>query len=181
MSANEAASETGKNDWSTMSSVLGVFVSAAAGCGHHFAQHMPIDDVLVRDFSSAVSKLSVVCKLAFSGTQYLAELPSENRWSRESWKVGDARATGALIGAVTVVFALFPTCWHFHELSGQPAGEERSVAIVGEVYNMCGYFAQVGYAAAVNDSNPESKVLKIGFMTVNNVAGAGLQAAMAAI
>jgi hypothetical protein len=93
----------------------------------------------------------------------------------------DGRATSAIVDAILVVPALACSGWHFFELSKDSSGGDKSDAILEETSNLTSYISRIAYTMAVNDENPETKVLEIGVMALANAACAGLQTAEAAV
>jgi len=94
-------------------------------------------------------------------------------------KVADGRATGAIVNSILVIPSLVCTCWHFYELSEQPSGRSKGIAIIEEIGNLSSYIGRVLYAIAVNDPDEETRLLPIGLMGLDLVVLSGLNAATA--
>lgn len=93
----------------------------------------------------------------------------------------DGRAVGVLFQVVLLLLALPTTICHFSELADTPSDTRgRTAAILGEILNVVGYMSTISYAAAVNDEEPISKGIEVGFLALSNIAYAGLQTAEAA-
>ncbi|KAK8219147.1 hypothetical protein M8818_000878 [Zalaria obscura] len=173
----EASEETGQNQWSIPSAVMGAIFAASADAADALAPKYPIENQPVSVFMKANTTAVVLAKLVFSGPAQEKFRAQESSFS--GLAVQDGRATGAIVNAILIIPALFGTCWHFYELSEKPASAERSAAIIGEVSKLSTYMSRVSYAMAVNDTNPESKAIEVGAMAAINLTVAGLQTAEA--
>lgn len=175
----EAAEPTGDNDFAIPSTIVAILAGAADGIAVVLTPQNPIKNGLVLTANRITLALRLAGKLIFSGPAQAKFATSTSIMS--SLKVGDGRATGAIVDAILVFPALGCSLWHFYELSLEPAGEARSNAIIEETANLAAYVSRVGYSVAVNADNAEAKAAAIGVMDVANVAYLGLQTAEAFI
>lgn len=179
VSSLEAAEESGDNEFAIASAVVGVVGAGSLAVANKLVPKYPIQNTVVSDFSSLVTGVSILGKIMFSG-------PAQEKFKTSSsiklnkLAVDDARGVGAVVQAVLVVPALFCTVWHFVELSKDPAGADRSDAIIDTTSEVTGDVAKVAYAIAVNTEG-EPKAIAIGVMAVADVCTAGLQIAESAV
>lgn len=184
----EASEDDGDNDWGIPSAVVGILGGVTDGIANVLVPRDPIENTGVVWVNRMTLGVRILCKIIFSG-------PAQEKFAAstkfKSLSVVDGRGVGAVVDAVLAFPALICTCWHFYELSQDPAGHTRSVAIVEETSNMTSYIARVSYAVAVNlkpedDPDPDSaaaleaaKKTAIVVMAVSDVCYGGLQIAEA--
>ena len=166
----EAIEETGDNPFGIPSAVLGIVSGGSVGITNFLVPKDPIKNEAVSIISTATTGIRLLCKLIF--------------WGKVQSKLAAGPGVmkkGAIFDAILVIPALACTGWHFYELSQDSAGKERTDVILEEVSNLTSYISRVSYAMAVNDKDPETKVVEIGVMAVANFAYAGLQTAEAVV
>ena len=166
----EAAEESGDNPWAIPSAILNVLGGVTDGVATVLVPKYPIANDAVNWVNRVTLGLRLLNKVVFSG-------PVQKKLSGPD---ADGRAKGAIVDAVLVIPALFCSCWHFYELSKDPAGAERSEAIIEETGNITCYISRVGYTTAVNTEG-DAKAIAIGVMVAANVCYAGLETAEAMV
>ena len=166
----EAAEESGDNPWAIPSAILNVLGGVTDGVATVLVPKYPIANDAVNWVNRVTLGLRLLNKVVFSG-------PVQKKLSGPD---ADGRAKGAIVDAVLVIPALFCSCWHFYELSKDPAGAERSEAIIEETGNITCYISRVGYTTAVNTEG-DAKAIAIGLMVAANVCYVGLETAEAII
>lgn len=175
----EAAAPSGDNEFGTFSAVLGILGAVSNGIAGVLVPKVPIKNGVVSWINTATTGTSVICKIIFSG-------PAQSKFAASSGimknlKVGDGRATGAIVNSILILPALFCSCWHFYELSQTESSSDRSASIIDETSNMTSYISRLSYAVAVNVKEPKVKAISIGIMAVANVCTGGLQMAEAIV
>jgi hypothetical protein len=175
----EAAEETGDNPFGVPSAIVAILSGASDGVATVLAPQDPIQSTAANVINRITLAVRIIAKLIFSG-------PAQEKFGAASGvmsnlKVGDGRATGAVIDAILTVPALGCTIEHFVELAKDPAGDARSNAIIEETANITSYCSRVSYAVAVNAEDPDTKAVSIGLMDLFNVCYMGLETAEAAI
>lgn len=176
----EAEAPTGDNSFSIPSAVIGAIGAASGGAADFLVPKDPVKNTAVSTVGTVTTVTVILAKLIFSGPAQ-KKFAASGKLIFRGMAVNDGRATGAIINSILIIPALFVTGYHFYELSSESSGSSRSAAIVGEVANLASYVSRISYAVAVNDKDPESKLIPIGIMATANVAVAGLQTAEAAI
>lgn len=171
----EAAEDTGDSDWGIPSAVVGVLSAGTLGITNFLVPKDPVENTVISWIGKVTTGSVILSKLIFSG-------PAQKRFGTttnimKNLKVGDGRATGAIVNAVLVIPAFVCTVWHFCELSQKESGKTRSDAIIEETSNVTSYITRLAYTFAVNDDDPESKAIAIGIMEVAIIITAGLQTA----
>lgn len=175
----EACASTGDNPYSIPSAVLGVVGGGAVGISNYLAPRMPIKNPVFSYLNTATASIRIICKLVFSSVLQEKFAASERFFSKLA--VNDGRATGAVFDAILIIPAIFCTGWHFYELSEEPAGKVRSIAIIEEVSNLTNYISRFSYTLAVNTDDPEAKAVEVAAMAAANLVYSGLQLAEVAI
>lgn len=175
----EAAVEIGANPFAVPSAILGILSGVTDGLATTLVPKYPIKNEVISWVNRVTLGIRLLAKMIFSG-------PAQKKFGTTTsvmskLKVGDGRATGSIVDSILVIPALFCTCWHFYELSEDPAGKERSEAIIEETSYIAAYISRVSYATAVNVEEPEVKVAAIVVMVVANVCYSGLQTAEAIV
>ncbi|KAE8361158.1 hypothetical protein BDV27DRAFT_167157 [Aspergillus caelatus] len=175
VNALEAEAPTGDNPMSTPSAILGFIGAASQAVADIVSPKDPLEEPIFSALSTATSVTTVVSKLVFSsyGQKKLGKLGLPT--------AGDPRGMGAGINVLLVGVGAAATMKHFVELAKDPAGKDRSAAIVGEVSNLTSYISRISYALAVNDIDEDTRQVVIAVMTVSNLITAGLQIAEAII
>ncbi|PON21570.1 hypothetical protein TGAM01_v209601 [Trichoderma gamsii] len=149
----EAALPSGDNSFAMPSGIVGLIVFATEAVAANVAPRYPVENEAVGAWFKASS-------------------------SKFAWlMLNDGRAVGAIIDSILTIPTLCCAGYHFFELSKKPAGQERSAAIIGEVYNIASCTATISYAVTVNLKGPITKPIPIAIMALANVTGAGLQTA----
>lgn len=169
----EAEQETGDNPVAIPSVLLGILGGVSSGLATTLVPKDPIKDSAINWINRVTLGFRLLNKMVFCG-------PAQSKFAASTGvmsilKVGDGRATGAIIDAILAIPALVCTAWHFNELSGESANSERSQAIVEETSNLTSYISREQYAIAVNMEDPASKVIPIGIMVGSQICYAGLQ------
>ncbi|KAB8279033.1 hypothetical protein BDV30DRAFT_247699 [Aspergillus minisclerotigenes] len=175
VNAAEAESPTGDNPMSTPSAILGFIGAASQGVADIVSPRDPLQEPIFSALSTATSVMTVVSKVVFSsyGQKKLAKLGLPT--------AEDPRGMGAGINVLLVGVGAAATIKHFVELAKDPAGKDRSAAIIGEVSNLTSYISRISYALAVNDIEEDTRQVVIAVMTVSNLITAGLQIAEAIV
>lgn len=179
ISSLEAGESESDNKYSKVSAVLGVLNAGTLGVTNFLVPKDPIQDKTFNWVNRMTTASVILSKLVFSG-------PGQKRFGAsggimKNLKVDDSRATGAIVNSLLIIPALCCTCWHFYELSKKSAGSTRSQAILEETSNMTSYISRLSYALAVNDEEPESKIISIGAMATADLITSGLQIAEASL
>ncbi|KAB8220144.1 hypothetical protein BDV33DRAFT_231114 [Aspergillus novoparasiticus] len=175
VNAVEAESPTGDNPMSTPSAILGFIGAASQAVADIVSPKDPLEEPIFSALSTATSVTTVVSKVVFSsyGQKKLAKLGLPT--------AEDPRGMGAGINVLLVGVGAAATIKHFVELAKDPAGKDRSAAIIGEVSNLTSYISRISYALAVNDIEEDTRQVVIAVMTVSNLITAGLQIAEAIV
>jgi hypothetical protein len=184
VSGLEAASP-GDNPLATPSAVLGIVGGVSNGLACVLVPYDPVGNVVVADFSKAVTALRLTCKFLFSGLGQKLIKAGEGV-KIQGLAVEDGRGVGAIVDAVLTLPGLFVSIWHFVELGEKSAGDTRSVSIVNEVSNVTSYVSRISYAVAVNTpyADPVEAAVKLAAVAVHAIANlctGGLLIADAAI
>lgn len=129
----------------------------------------PVESLPFKILSDITSSTVVGSLIVFSGPgQWIFEKLHIN-----SMVIKDARAVGALINGVLVIHGLTATMWHFYELSQKSKSSTRDATIIGEASNMASYISRLAYGFAVNDEEPDSRLIAILAMgAANDLVGA---------
>jgi hypothetical protein len=177
VAAFEAAQPTGKNKFALPATVSGVLAAGSTSIAGLLMPRYPIKNEAVNWVSRATSGVAILSSLVFCD-------PSQKKFAAsgsvlKNFSVKDSRATAAFFNALLILPALGCTCWHFYELSKEPAGKKRSAAIIEATGNVTSCAARMFYAIAVN--NPAAKPKAIVLMTAANVTTAGLHIAVSAL
>jgi len=178
LSSMEAAQETAENPFGIPSAVAGILSGVSAGGGSALVPHDPIANQAVSYISTATTGIRILAKILFSGP---AQKKMTGRVVLKNLTVDDPRGVGSIIDAVLVIPAYACTAWHFYELSKDPAGGTRSIAIVDETSAIMSGIARVSYCVAVNVDEPDTKAVAVGVLAVSSICTAGLQFAEAPI
>ncbi|KAB8253577.1 hypothetical protein BDV32DRAFT_158016 [Aspergillus pseudonomiae] len=175
VNAAEAEFPTGDNPMSTPSAILGFIGAASEAVADIVSPKDPLEEPIFSALSTATSVTTAVSKFVFSsyGQKRLSKLGLPT--------AEDPRGMGAGINVLLVGVGAATTIKHFVELAKDPAGKDRSAAIVGEVSNLTSYISRISYALAVNDIEEDTRQVVIAVMTVSNLITAGLQIAEAIV
>ncbi|KNG88148.1 hypothetical protein ANOM_003381 [Aspergillus nomiae NRRL 13137] len=175
VNAAEAEFPTGDNPMSTPSAILGFIGAASEAVADIVSPKDPLEEPIFSALSTATSVTTAVSKIVFSSY-------GQKRLSRLGLPTAeDPRGMGAGINVLLVGVGAATTIKHFVELAKDPAGKDRSAAIVGEVSNLTSYISRISYALAVNDIEEDTRQVVIAVMTVSNLITAGLQIAEAIV
>ncbi|GCB25750.1 hypothetical protein AAWM_08635 [Aspergillus awamori] len=177
LSAFEAESPTGENPFSLPATIAKIVATGMQVGGDFLVPVYPVENTAVSTLSAVTGGLGILNGIFFSGA--VQRRIAAPRSGFVGMLLNDGRATSSIIDTILIFPALFVTGWHFYELSGKPAGAERSAAIVGEVTNLILYITRISYAVAVNDPDETSKQIPIGIMAVSRVVASALQTAEA--
>ncbi|KAF4339364.1 hypothetical protein FBEOM_6778 [Fusarium beomiforme] len=171
----EAMDISPTNVFGMPSAIMGVIGALAAGGADFLVAKMPIENKAVSTMRTVTTVTSIVSKIIFSGPgqKYLAN------GYLSFMKADDSRKMGAVFNTALVFPALFCTCYHFYELSKEPVGKERSLAIIGETSSMVQYVGRVSYCVALFDPEPPSRLIPAGVMAGCNIVMFGLETAAA--
>lgn len=163
----EAVAESGDNPLAKPSAILSIFSGIGAGVADAVVPYDPETNSTMNDFNKIILGIRVAFLALFSGPsqKYFLKLES------------DVRPTGALIDALLTVPQCIGTVSHFVELASDPAGTDRSIAIIDETSNVVSYITRIIYAAIVISKDEE---LAIGYV-VSSVCYSGLQIAEASL
>ncbi|PNP48456.1 hypothetical protein TGAMA5MH_00494 [Trichoderma gamsii] len=157
---------------------MGLIVFATEAVATNIAPRYLVENEAVGGVAWATFSATLVNQLLFGAPNLLDRFKASS--SKFAWlKLNDGRAVGAIIDSILTIPTLCCAGYHFFELSKKPAGQERSAAIMGEVYNIASCTATISYAVAVNLKDPITKPIPIAIMALANVTGAGLQTARA--
>ncbi|GAB1193982.1 hypothetical protein APSETT444_003219 [Aspergillus pseudonomiae] len=175
VNAAEAEFPTGDNPMSTPSAILGFIGAASEAVADIVSPKDPLEEPIFSALSTATSVTTAVSKFVFSsyGQKRLSKLGLPT--------AEDPRGMGAGINVLLVGVGAATTIKHFVELAKDPAGKDRSAAIVGEVSNLTSYISRISYALAVNDIEEDTRQVVIAVMTLSNLITAGLQIAEAIV
>lgn len=168
----EAGEESGDNPFAIPAAILAILAGGGAGSADVLAPQYPLQQTAVVWVYRAAVAVRAIFKLIYSG-------PAQKRFATSTGilnglAASDGRATGAIIDSIIAIPQLACSCYHFYELSNDPAGDERSNAIIEETANMTCYVSRVAYAIAVNTQGTP-KAVSIGVMGVAEVAYGGLE------
>lgn len=176
----EAAEEPGTPDgFGIPSAIIGVLNASSVGITNYLVPKDPIENTVVSLVSKITTGSVILSKILFSG-------PAQDKFGAstgvmKNLKVGDGRATGAIVNSILIIPALACTIWHFVELAEKPAGKTRSDAIIDETSNITSYISRISYAVAVNNEDPRIKAVSISIMRGANVCTSGSQTAEAIV
>ena len=177
LSILEAAAPVDANPFGTFSAIMNLITASLIAGSNYLVPRDPIANEAVTVISDATSVLVILSSIAFSGPAQKKFAASPNVVF-QGLAVGDGRATGAIIDSILIFPALVCTCWHFYELSQDPASDDKTAAILGEISNLCSYISRLMYTNAVNNNvNPAVKEGQIVIMGISNFCVAGLQLA----
>lgn len=179
VSGFEAAEESGENGWAIPSAVLGILGGVSNGVACALVPYDPVGNVVVADFSKAVTALRIICKIIFSGPVQKG-IQGASSVKIQGLAVEDGRGVGAIVDAVLTLPGLFVSIWHFVELGEKSAGDTRSVSIVNEVSTVTSCVSRISYAVAVN-TEAEVKIVAVAMLVIANVCAGGLLIADAVI
>lgn len=134
-----------------------------------FNPNHPIANKPMADMATILSVLGLAGKVATGLAPYV--LPNGVARYQVIEKVG------AGFDGVLAVLALIPSCYHMYELSGVPAGTDRSEAYLDETASICADFSRIARTAVVFTGDPESKAVLAGLMLVLMILYGGLEIA----
>jgi hypothetical protein len=172
LSASDAADESAENQYATPSAVASVVSAGLAGGANFLAPHDPIKNTAVNIVGYVTLGVRVVTKLFFSS---IAQGYIKESAKLAALSVENSRGWGAIVDSVLVIPAYACTGWHFYELSKDPAGATRSVAIIDETSTVTSGIARVSYCVAVNVEDPDTKAAMTAVTAVASVCTGGLQ------
>lgn len=175
--ALEAEDQSGSLIIGVPAGVIGFLCAAVNGVGDLLVPLDAIENWFFKKLSTITTMAVVSCKLVFSGVGQFAF----QKFKINKMVIEDARSIGAFLNGILTFHGTVVTLWHFYELMGQPDNKERTAAILGEVANVASYFSRLSYGMAVNDEEPDSRVVAILAMGVFNDTVAGLQIAQGAV
>ncbi|KAL7942627.1 hypothetical protein V8C42DRAFT_331485 [Trichoderma barbatum] len=172
----EANSEAGESGIISKGATgIKIAVSVAQSAGDFFVPQDSILDPVVSKTSMVISGLGILSSIYFSSTAQ----DKMTSFGLGSVTVSDPRGIGAIVGAILIPVRLIITGWHFYELSKDGAGDTRTAAILGEVSNLASYASRISYAVAVNDEDPDSRLIAVTAKAACDDAYSGLQVAEA--
>jgi len=161
-----------ENAMSTPVTIMSICASVCQTIGNDVDPQYPIQSLPINELRYGTLCLRTMFKLVYSASFQRWLSGGENPLPGQ-----DYRATSAVIDNILVIPAAVCSVWHFYELSKDPAGDERSAAIIGEIGNVTNYLSRISYAVAVNSDSPDALTA----LWLFNWCTAGLQAAEAVV
>ncbi|GKU09732.1 unnamed protein product [Fusarium langsethiae] len=173
LSSAEAASEASIGMLSKGATVITLVMTGAQVIGDELVPQDPVKNSAVKTVSDVASVLGIMSSVAFSGVgQSVFKAVGFS-----SLTVSNPRGVGAVAGAIMVLPRLVVTGWHFYELTKNDAGDTLTAAILGEVSNLSSYASKISYAVAVNDEDPDTRLIAVTVKAACDDIFSGLQAA----
>jgi hypothetical protein len=158
-----------------VASAVSAISNAAAGV---FASPYPIQDSAVSDLRGATIALTLLGKVSFAlaPKAIIAKRKINDPGEQDALRSKLGRI-GAGFSALVAVIDLAPTCYHFYELSQDPANSDRTESIMDEVANLCSDLGRLAAFTVVMDEDPLSKALLAGILGSLLTMTGGLQIA----
>lgn len=175
--ALEAEDQTDSKLIGIPATIIGLTCAAATAAGDLLVPMDGVESLPIRIFSGITSVAVVTCLVVFSGLGQRV-FP---KIKLGSLVVEDARGVGAFLDSVLCIHGTIVSIWHFYELSQKSKSNTRDAAIVGEVSTLASIASRLAYAFAVNDEEPDSRLIAILVMGAANDLVGGLQLAEVAI
>ncbi|KAF7592488.1 hypothetical protein BBP40_000223 [Aspergillus hancockii] len=170
----EAASAAGTSGViSNGATIIKVVMGGAQSIGDLLVPQYPVKNSAIRVVSKVASALGILSSVVFSGV-------AQSAFTAVGFgglSVGDPRGVGAVAGVVLILPRLVVTGWHFYELTKDGAGDTLTAAILGEVSNLTSYASHISYAVAVNDEDPDTRLIAVTAKAACDDIFAGLQVA----
>ncbi|MEP0262391.1 hypothetical protein [Dokdonia sp.] len=165
------ATEFGAGPLETPIAILGAVSAGAAGITGLIAAPTPIKDPVWSLISSGASGATLLAKIIFKGIS-LGKGGFNTPDAGIAFE-GTVKKVGAGVNSVIGVVAMTASVYHIVELSNTPKSTNRTLAVVIESGNMCGYLSRITEFAALVDPEVFSK-FGLGFLTGELVALNGL-------
>ncbi|KAF4454641.1 gamma-glutamyltranspeptidase periplasmic precursor [Fusarium austroafricanum] len=131
-----------------------------------------------------LSTCATVIKVVIAGSQAISDLlvsrfPVKNEVAKKIsfMSAADPRRVEAIADVILVLPRLAITGWHFYELTKDIAGETLTADILGEVSNLATHASKISYAVAVNDEDPDSRLIAVTSKAAFDDLYSGLQVA----
>jgi len=128
--------------------VCGVVSGLAAFVTSIFAPTNPIQNTTVSLMASAASTVTVISKARYGIAAF---------HETDQGEAKELRDMSATIDCVMALLGMFRSCYHFYELSNEPASSGRSEAILDETASICSAFGRIAQDGAWLDDDPETK------------------------
>jgi hypothetical protein len=157
----DVTSSSSNNEFNKAVGISGAVGAMAGGLAVIVAQPNAIQNTSISRLSTACTGLTLLGKVAFKVKT-----------------LGDAEKTKKVekgFDALIAVLALVPTCYHFYELSKEPASKGRTEAFIDESSNVSNLLNRITAFAVVMDKDPESKAVLATIMGVLIMLYGGLQ------
>ncbi|KAF5656300.1 hypothetical protein FCIRC_13731, partial [Fusarium circinatum] len=151
-------------------------VVVATGCqtiGDILVPRYPVKNEVVKTISHVTTCLGILTSIVFSSTVQ-SKLKAK---MINSLSVADPRGVGAIVDVILVVPRLAVTGWHFYEVTKYSTGATLTAAILGEVSSLASYASKISYAVAVNDEDPDSRLIAVTAKAACDDLYSGLQVA----
>ncbi|KAF5539997.1 hypothetical protein FMEXI_8647 [Fusarium mexicanum] len=174
ISSAEAMSEAGSLGMlSTGATVIKVVATGCQTIGDILVPRYPVKNEVVQTISHVTTCLGILTSIVFS-TTVQSKLKAK---MINSLSVADPRGVGAIVDVILVVPRLAVTGWHFYELTKDSTGATLTAAILGEVSSLASYASKISYAVAVNDEDPDSRLIAVTAKAACDDLYSGLQVA----
>jgi uncharacterized membrane protein YeaQ/YmgE (transglycosylase-associated protein family) len=175
--ALEAEDQTDSKPISIPATRIGLTCAAATAAGDLLVSMDGVESLPIRIFSGITSVAAVTCLVFFSslGQRVFPKI------KLGSHVVKDARGIGAFFDIVLCIHGTIVSIWHFDELSQKSKSNTRDAAIVGEVSTLASIASRPAYGFAVNDEEPDSRLISLLVMGAANDLVGRLQLAEVAI
>lgn len=144
--------------------VTGAVSAGATAITGFIAEPNPIQDPIWSAIASGAGGATLLAKIIFFAGGKIAKVEASK---------GIVSKVGAGVNSVIGVVAMSASVYHIVELSKAPKTTNRTLAVVLETGNMCGYLSRITEFAALVDPEVISKAV-LGFLTGELVALNGL-------
>ncbi|KAF5642270.1 uncharacterized protein FTJAE_3745 [Fusarium tjaetaba] len=174
ISSAEAMSEAGSLGMlSKGATIIKVVASGCQTIGDLLVPRYPVKNEVVKIISHVTTCLGILTSIIFSSTvQSKLKAKMISRLS-----VANPRGVGAIVHVILVVPHLAVTGWHFYELTKDSTGATLTAAILGEVSSLASCASKISYAVAVNDEDPDSRLVAVTAKAACDDLYSGLQVA----
>ncbi|KAF9770215.1 hypothetical protein IL306_012271 [Fusarium sp. DS 682] len=174
ISSAEAMAEAGSLGMlATDATVIKVVVAGSQAIGGVLVSRFPVKNEVVKIISDVTTCLGILTAIVFS--EMVQTKLKVKKIS--SMSAADPRGVEAIADVIFVLPRLAITGWHFYELTKDSAGETLTAAILGEVSNLTTYASKISYAVAVNDEDPDSRLIAVPAKAASDDLYSGLQVA----
>jgi hypothetical protein len=173
LSSSDAMNEAGKGGiLGKVSTVVKVVVSIFHLVGDALVPQYPVKNSAIKIDSEVASGAGL---LFFSSTVQ----SGYGALGAGSLSATNMHGLGAIVAVILIPLKLVVYGWHFYELTLDGAGDTRSAAILGEVSNLASYASRISYAVAVNDEDPDTRLVTVALKAACDDSYSGLQVAEA--